>query len=161
MSPARMWMSRSCGFIGFFQDSVLGMAFLSCLAERTAQLEGPEHVFGEHHSIPFPNIPNTTFFRLFDLFGSCIVAIPRYSVFILFHPFIFEIFLWIAFRFRQIPHFLKISPSYKSINSTICPAGRLGSATNSVISRQLNTEVALLDWDVAGKDALCMCPRTV
>eukprot|EP00434_Breviolum_minutum_P010203 symbB.v1.2.009004.t1/scaffold565.1/size187815/17 len=28
--------------------------------------------------------------------------------------------------------------------------------TNSVISRQLNTEVALLDWDVAGKDALCM-----
>ena len=25
-------MSRSCGFTGFFQDSVLGMAFLSCLA---------------------------------------------------------------------------------------------------------------------------------
>ena len=30
--------------------------------------------------------------------------------------------------------------------------------TNSVISRQLNTEVALLEWDVAGKDAMCMCP---
>ncbi|CAL1153289.1 unnamed protein product [Cladocopium goreaui] len=28
--------------------------------------------------------------------------------------------------------------------------------TNSVISRQLNTEVALLEWDVAGKDAMCM-----
>ena len=30
--------------------------------------------------------------------------------------------------------------------------------TNSVISRQLNTKVALLEWDVAGKDAMCMCP---
>lgn len=115
----------------------------------------------EHRAIPFPNIPNTTtlFSPFWPIWKLCIVAIPRCSVFIFFSLFhFFKSFLWMAFRFRQIPHFCKISPSLHIHQFHDLSSRTPRICTNSVISRQLNTEVALLDWDVAGKDALCMCP---
>lgn len=129
-----------------------------CLGHGLFELPGGNTVL--YHSQTFPT--QLPFFRLFDPFGSCALwqfHLIRYSVFIFLSSFHFlKSFLWIAFRFRP---FCKISPSLHIHQFHDLSSRTPRICTNSVISRQLNTEVALLDWDVAGKDALCMCPRTV
>ena len=97
-----------------------------CLGHGLFELPGGNTVL--YHSQTFPT--QLPFFRLFDPFGSCALwqfhVVPFSSFF---HCFI-SLNLFCEWHFDSVKSriFVKFPQVYTSINSTICPAGRLGSA---------------------------------